>query len=100
MFAGAPIDIAAGRSALCASASPRPVLWRCFTIACEVGRSPRSFGRKMPGVHSATLGAAGNSSVAAEPADQIVSPAFAVLEATFRQSDTWTVDLPGLSISR
>jgi poly(3-hydroxybutyrate) depolymerase len=92
VLAGAPVDIAAAPSALSALAGASPLALFHELVKFGDGRVLGCKVQKFWGAE--TIGADDIRRVlqTAEPAG---SPAFAALEATFRDWHAWTVDLPG-----
>ncbi len=92
VLAGAPIDIAAGQSALSALADASPLA--LFHELVKLGDG-RVLGRKVQKFWGAeTLDTDAIHQLLQTP-EPVGSPAFAALEATFRHWHAWTVDLPG-----
>jgi poly(3-hydroxyalkanoate) synthetase len=92
VLAGAPIDIAAGQSALSALADASPL--SLFHELVKLGDG-RVLGRKVQKFWGAeTLDARAIHQLLQTP-EPIGSPAFAAVEAVFRDWHAWTVDLPG-----
>lgn len=92
VLAGAPIDIAAGRSALSALAEASPLA--LFHELVKLGDG-RVLGRKIQKFWGQETLSAQEIYQLLQTPQSIDLPAFAVLEATFRQWHAWTVDLPG-----
>ncbi len=92
VLAGAPVDIAAGQSALSALAGGSPLA--LFHELVKLGDG-RVLGRKVQKFWGQeTIGANDIHRIMQTP-EPVGSPAFAALEATFRDWYAWTVDLPG-----
>ncbi|MGA2568352.1 MAG: alpha/beta fold hydrolase [Pseudolabrys sp.] len=92
VLAGAPVDIAAGQSALSALADASPL--SLFHELVKLGDG-RVLGRKVQKFWGAeTLDSRAIHQLLQTP-EPIGSPAFAALEAAFRDWHAWTVDLPG-----
>lgn len=91
-LAGAPIDIAAGQSALSALAGASPLA--LFHELVKLGDG-RVLGRKVQKFWGAETIDSHQIYRILQTLEPIGSPAFAALEATFRQWHAWTVDLPG-----
>ena len=92
VLAGAPVDIAAGQSALSALAGGSPLA--LFHELVKLGDG-RVLGRKVQKFWGQeTIGANDIHRILQTP-EPVGSPAFAALEATFRDWYAWTVDLPG-----
>src|ERR1039458_10201923 len=92
VLAGAPIDIAAGQSALSALADASPLA--LFHELVKLGDG-RVLGQKVLKFWgSETIGTHAIHQLLQTP-EPIGSPAFAELEAIFRDWNAWTVDLPG-----
>ncbi len=92
VLAGAPIDIAAGRSALSALADASPLA--LFHELVKLGDG-RVLGRKVQKFWGAETLDTHEIHKLLQTQEPIGSPAFAELEATFREWHAWTVDLPG-----
>jgi poly(3-hydroxybutyrate) depolymerase len=92
VIAGAPIDIAAGRSGLSALVDASPVAMFKELVRLGNGRVLGHKALKFWGPEMVNDGAIHQLLQTPAPID---SPAFAELAATFRQWYAWTVDLPG-----
>ena len=92
VLAGAPIDIAAGQSGLSALADASPLALFHELVKLGDGRVPGCKVQKFWGPQTVDSDAIHKL---LQPAEPIGSPAFAELEATFRDWYAWTVDLPG-----
>jgi poly(3-hydroxybutyrate) depolymerase len=92
VLAGAPIDIAAGRSALSALADASPLA--LFHELVKLGDG-RVLGHKVQKFWGAETLDTNDIHRMLQTPEAIGSPAFAALEATFRDWYAWTVDLPG-----
>ena len=92
VLAGAPIDIAAGQSALSALADASPLA--LFHELVKLGDG-RVLGRKVQKFWGAETLDTNDIHQMLQTPEPIGSPAFAELEATFRDWHAWTVDLPG-----
>jgi poly(3-hydroxyalkanoate) synthetase len=92
VLAGAPVDIAAGQSALSALAGASPSA--LFHELVKLGDG-RVLGRKVLKFWGQESLTSHEIHKLLQTADPVGSPAFAALEATFRAWHAWTVDLPG-----
>jgi poly(3-hydroxybutyrate) depolymerase len=92
VLAGAPVDIAAGQSALSALADASPLA--LFHELVKLGDG-RVIGRKVQKFWGAATLDTGAIHQLLQTPEPIGSRAFAELEATFRGWHAWTVDLPG-----
>ena len=92
VLAGAPIDIAAGQSELSALADASPLA--LFHELVRLGDG-RVLGRKVQKFWGAKTLDSREIHALLQTPEVIGSPAFAALEAAFREWHTWTVDLPG-----
>jgi poly(3-hydroxybutyrate) depolymerase len=92
VLAGAPVDIAAGQSALSALAGASPLA--LFHELVKLGDG-RVLGRKVQKFWGAETIDTGDIHRLLQTLEPIGSAAFAALEARFREWHTWTVDLPG-----
>jgi poly(3-hydroxybutyrate) depolymerase len=92
VLAGAPIDIAAGQSALSALADASPLAVFHELVKLGDGRVLGQKVQKFWGAETLDTNAIHQLLQTPEP---IGSPAFAELEAIFREWHAWTVDLPG-----
>jgi poly(3-hydroxyalkanoate) synthetase len=92
VLAGAPVDIAAGRSALSALADASPLA--LFRELVKLGDG-RVLGHKMQKFWGAQTLDTNDIHRILQTSEPVGSPAFAVLEATFRDWYAWTIDLPG-----
>ncbi|MGE5151480.1 MAG: alpha/beta fold hydrolase, partial [Rhodospirillaceae bacterium] len=92
VLAGAPIDIAAGRSPLSALADASPLA--LFHELVKLGDG-RVIGRKVQKFWGAETLDTHEIHALLQTQEPIGSSAFAELEATFRDWHAWTVDLPG-----
>ena len=92
VLAGAPIDIAAGQSELSALADASPLA--LFHELVRLGDG-RVLGRKVQKFWGAKTLDGREIHALLQTPEVIGSPAFAALEATFREWHAWTVDLPG-----
>jgi poly(3-hydroxybutyrate) depolymerase len=92
VLAGAPIDIAAGQSGLSAlvDASPLELFQELVTLG-----DGRVLGHKVLNLWGPEIVATQDIHHVLETPEPIGSPAFAKLEAIFRDWYAWTVDLPG-----
>ena len=91
-LAGAPVDIAAGQSALSALAEASPLA--LFHELVKLGDG-RVLGRKVQKFWGAQDIGADDIRRVLQTSEPAGSPAFAELEAIFRDWYAWTVDLPG-----
>jgi poly(3-hydroxyalkanoate) synthetase len=92
VIAGAPVDIAAGQSALSAAAEATPLA--TFQSLVNLGNG-RVIGRsvaKLWGTDSVTAEEIRDS---LQTLDRIGSPEFGRLEAIFKRWNSWTIDVPG-----
>ena len=92
VLAGAPIDIAAGQSALSALADASPLA--LFHELVKLGDG-RVLGRKVQKFWGAETLDTHEIHKLLQTPEPIGSPAFAALEVAFREWHAWTVDLPG-----
>ena len=92
VLAGAPVDIAAGQSALSALAGASPLA--LFHELVKLGDG-RVLGRKVQKFWGAEEIGTDDIRRVLQTTEPAGSPAFAALEATFRDWHAWTVDLPG-----
>jgi poly(3-hydroxybutyrate) depolymerase len=92
VLAGAPIDITAGRSALSALADASPLA--LFHELVKLGDG-RVLGHKVQKFWGAETLDANDIHQMLQTPEPVGSPAFAEIEATFRDWYAWTVDLPG-----
>ena len=92
VLAGAPIDIAAGQSALSALADASPLA--LFHELVKLGDG-RALGRKVQKFWGSETIDTNDIHQMLQTSEPIGSPAFAELEAIFRDWHAWTVDLPG-----
>ena len=92
VLAGAPIDIAAGRSALSALADASPLALFHELVKLSDGRV---LGHKVLKFWGSETIASHEIHRLLQTAESIDSPAFAALEVIFREWHAWTVDLPG-----
>jgi poly(3-hydroxybutyrate) depolymerase len=92
VIAGAPVDIAAGQSALSATAAATPL--SVFQSLVNLGNG-RVIGRsvaKLWGTDSVTMDEIRQTLQTLHP---VGSPEFSRLEAIFRSWNSWTIDVPG-----
>jgi poly(3-hydroxybutyrate) depolymerase len=92
VLVGAPIDIAAGQSALSALADASPLA--LFNELVKLGDG-RVLGRKVLKFWGSETIDSHEIHRLLQTPEPIGSPAFAALEAVFRDWHAWTVDLPG-----
>jgi poly(3-hydroxybutyrate) depolymerase len=92
VLVGAPVDIAAGQSALSAIADASPLA--LFDELVKFGDG-RVLGRKVLTFWGAEMLSSREIRDLLQTPEPIGSPAFAALEATFRQWHVTTLDLPG-----
>ncbi len=92
VLAGAPIDIAAGQSALSALADASPLA--LFHELVKLGDG-RVLGRKVQKFWRAETIDTDDIHRTLQTPEPVGSPAFAALEARLREWHAWTVDLPG-----
>ena len=92
VLAGAPIDIAAGQSGLSALVDASPL--ELFQELVNLGDG-RVLGRRVQNLWGPEVAATADIHQLLQTAEPIGSPAFAKLEAIFRDWYAWTVDLPG-----
>jgi poly(3-hydroxyalkanoate) synthetase len=92
VLAGAPVDIAAGQSGLSTLAAASPLA--LFHELVKLGDG-RVLGRKVQKFWGADDIGSDDIHRVLQTAEPVGSPAFAELEATFRDWYAWTVDLPG-----
>ena len=92
VLAGAPIDIAAGQSGLSALVDASPL--ELFQELVNLGDG-RVLGRKVQNLWGPEVAATADIHQLLQTPEPIGSPAFAKLEALFRDWYAWTVDLPG-----
>jgi poly(3-hydroxyalkanoate) synthetase len=92
VLAGAPIDIAAGQSGLSALVDASPLA--LFHELVKLGDG-RVLGHKVLNLWGPEILDAEDIHQLLQTPEQIGSPAFAALEAIFRDWHAWTVDLPG-----
>ena len=92
VLAGAPIDIAAGDSALSRLAQSTPLALFKELVAMGGGRMP---GRRLLRLWEPKSFTAEDIHSALQSADAIETDAFRRLEARFREWYAWTMDLPG-----
>jgi poly(3-hydroxybutyrate) depolymerase len=92
VLAGAPIDIAAGQSGLSALVDASPL--ELFQELVKLGDG-RVLGHKVQNLWGPEVVDTQDIHQLLQTAEPIGSPAFAKLEAIFRDWYAWTVDLPG-----
>jgi poly(3-hydroxyalkanoate) synthetase len=92
VLAGAPVDVAAGRSELSALAETTPMAM--FESLVNLGDG-RVMGRKVAKFWGNDAVEAGDIRESLQTSEPIGSPAFAQLEAIYRQWNSWTIDAPG-----
>ena len=93
VMAGAPIDIAAGQSELSAMAAATPLTM--FQSLVDSGNG-RVIGRNVAPLWGNEIVEPESIRETLQTPEPIGSPEFARLEASFRQWNAWTIDVPGI----
>ena len=93
VMAGAPIDIAAGQSELSAMAAATPLTM--FQSLVNSGNG-RVIGRNVAPLWGNEIVEPESIRETLQTPEPIGSPEFARLEASFRQWNAWTIDVPGI----